>query len=79
MVYRMLFDPFESVVLFLSVIIVNQTLSDGKVCLALKGVRALLMPLIADQLDGGMDLVHGLYHGRRGLLGTSELPVDDYC
>ncbi|KAJ9118398.1 hypothetical protein QFC24_006227 [Naganishia onofrii] len=26
----MLFDPFESVVLFLSVIIVNQTLSDGK-------------------------------------------------
>lgn len=28
----MLFDPFESVVLFLSVIIVNQTLSDGKVC-----------------------------------------------
>lgn len=27
----MLFDPFESVVLFLSVIIVNQTLSDGKV------------------------------------------------
>lgn len=30
----MLFDPFESVVLFLSVIIVNQTLSDGKVSLA---------------------------------------------
>jgi hypothetical protein len=30
----MLFDPFESVVLFLSVIIVNQTLSDGKVGLA---------------------------------------------
>lgn len=28
----MLQDPFETIVLFLSILIVNQTLADGRVC-----------------------------------------------